>query len=251
MQQFFSKMNYSKLFLTHTSSILSFLGIVLGLVGYLINKFAPSEHTEVFWLMITAILIVNGSLLGRFVKTLAEKGYTDPLTGLGNKGLMYVTLNIDIEKTLKEKKDFSLAMLDIDRFKRINDTYGHLAGDMVLKKIAKILMDNVRKTDLVIRWGGEEFALLLRDTNEEGAVNLLERIRKVVEEYDFGPEVESSTITVSAGVVSLQQLIKIMEKENRPLNYSDDFVCFSDKALYKAKETRNRVSPYSSLNLNI
>lgn len=235
----------SRLFLAYTPLILSLLGVLLGILGYLIGRFVPTEYSGIFWISIIVVLIFNGILLGNLVKTLAVKGYTDPLTGLANKGFMYLRLNIDIEKCTRKGKEFSLAMIDIDRFKKINDTYGHLAGDMVLKEIAEILRDNVRMIDLIIRWGGEEFAILLPETSEEGAANIAERIRKAIEEHDFGPEIGSEKVTISAGVVSFKDLVQVKQREDKLTNDTDLIVAFSDKALYKAKQTRNTVSRYS------
>lgn len=236
----------SRLFLAHTPLILSLLGVSLGILGYLTGRFIPTEYSGAFWLSISIVLIANGVLLGSFVKNLAVKGYTDPLTGLSNKGFMYLRLNIDIEKCAKRGREFSLAMIDIDRFKKINDTYGHLAGDMVLKEIAEILRENVRMSDLIIRWGGEEFAILLPETTEEGAADLVERIRKAIEDHDFGPEIGFTKVTISAGVVSFKDLVQVKQREGKLTNDTDLIVAFSDKALYKAKQTRNTVSRYST-----
>lgn len=203
------------------------------------------EQARWVWLFVVVVLVFNGISLGQFVKTLAVKGYTDSLTGLPNKGFMYLRLNIDMEKYAKEQKEYSLAMIDIDRFKNINDTYGHLAGDKVIKEMAEILKKNVRTSDAVIRWGGEEFAILLPETNEEGAANLVDRIRSVVENYNFGPEIEGQKVTISAGVVSYKNLEEVKQKENRLTNNTDLIVKFSDRALYQAKKTRNRVCRFS------
>lgn len=236
---------FSKLFMSHAPLVLSLLGVLLWVLVYFIYWFFPMEQARWVWLTVVVVLIFNGISLGEFINTLAVKGYTDSLTGLHNKGFMYLRLNIDMEKYAKLKKEYSVAMIDIDRFKRINDTYGHLAGDKVIKEIAEILSNNVRASDAVIRWGGEEFAILLPETSEEGAANLIERIRRLVETHDFGPEIASQRVTISAGVVSYKNLEEVKRKENRLTNTTDLIVNFSDQALYRAKKTRNTVCRFS------
>jgi diguanylate cyclase (GGDEF)-like protein len=123
-------------------------------------------------------------------------------------------------------------MIDIDNFKKINDTYGHLAGDFVLKNLSKILQNNVRKGDIVFRWGGEEFAVLLKKTTDEKSFVIADRLRKSVEQFDFSDSkwnIEQS-ITISVGVVSTSKKI------NHNL-----MVDLADNALYKAKQTKNLV----------
>ena len=235
----------SKVFMSRAPLVLSLLGILLWLLVYFIYGFFPMEQARWIWLTVVVVLVFNGIWLGEFIKTLAVKGYTDSLTGLPNKGFMYLRLNIDIEKYAKNEKEYSLAMIDIDRFKNINDTYGHLAGDKVIKEIATIISNNVRATDSVIRWGGEEYAILLPETSEEGAANLVDRIRKLVETHDFGPEIASQKVTISAGVVSFKNLEEVKKRENRLTNYTDLIVNFSDQALYRAKRTRNTVCRFS------
>lgn len=235
-----------KIFIAHASLILSTLGICLGLLALLIYWLLPLKMASWVWSLVVIVLIINGFILGNFVKELAQKGYTDALTGLPNKGFMYLRLNIDMEKYASEAKEYSLAMVDIDRFKSINDTYGHVVGDRVIKEVAQILQENVRSTDQVIRWGGEEFAILLPETSEEGAANLIERIRKLIENHDFGPEIDRK-ITISAGVVSYRNLLEEIKREKHLTNKTDLIVIFSDRALYEAKKTRNTVSCFSKL----
>jgi diguanylate cyclase (GGDEF) domain len=146
-----------------------------------------------------------------------------------------------MEMTQIQDKDLCLAMLDLDNFKQINDTFGHLAGDTVLKKLAELLKQNIRGTDSVVRWGGEEFAIIMPYTNLQGAYALLERIRKIIESHDFGPEINSSQITLSSGVVSYSNLAKVLPKDTNELNLLELFVNLADKALYKAKVSKNTV----------
>jgi diguanylate cyclase (GGDEF)-like protein len=126
----------------------------------------------------------------------------------------------------------SFLMVDIDHFKKINDIYGHLIGDVILKEIAKILRENIREIDFVARFGGEEFSIILPETDKAGAIMVGERIRSKVVAQRFRAFDEVLNASVSVGVASYPQNTL----------YSDVLIEIADKALYKAKvEGRNRV----------
>ncbi len=128
----------------------------------------------------------------------------------------------------------SMVFIDVDHFKEINDTRGHEAGDEVLREIAKVLAGSVRSSDIVARWGGEEFAVFLRDTDEGGAVQEAEKIRKNIEELEFEKYPDLKT-TASLGVVSSES--------------SSDFrtlLRLADEAMYVAKKDRNKVNKYET-----
>lgn len=229
--------------------ILPLLGVGLGLLGYLLNHILPVEYEFKAWFAISLILVINGILVGRTIQRLAFDASIDALTGLGNKGLFYYLIKHEVRKYLRGTQDkcpsysFSLAMIDIDDFKVLNDTYGHLAGDNVLKQMAQIFEQNVRISDTVIRWGGEEFAIILPGTDNKGALVFLERIREIIANYDFGTEIQSPQVTVSVGVVSSRNL-KPMKLENE-VEVISDIVQSADQALYHAKKTKNCVIWYS------
>ena len=224
--------------------ILAGLGGSLGIGVYLIDKLIPTIHSDLF-LSLTVILVVHGLLLGLIIRRLCLNVYRDTLTGIGNKGMFYLSLKLEMSQT--PSNNLCLAMLDLDNFKRINDTYGHVAGDAVLKKLAGILDQNIREKDTVVRWGGEEFAIIMPRTNIQGAAALLERIRTIIESYDFGTEINSSQITFSSGVVSYKDLTKTMQKTTTDLNLSDLFVELADKALYRAKVSKNTVVTWNEV----
>lgn len=228
----------------NASLILSLLGVGLGFIGYVLNHYVSQEYEFMAWAGITAILIVNGVILGQMIKSLALGATMDPLTGLANRGLFYYFLRNEIHKTKERGKRemylFSLAMIDIDNFKALNDTYGHLSGDSVLKQMAQILDRNARSSDSIVRWGGEEFAIVLPNTESEGALAFLNRIREIIANYDFGPEIQSQRVTVSVGVVCSNN-IGFKEVEDEVI---DDIVKRADRALYRAKVTRNCVIGY-------
>lgn len=219
--------------------ILAGLGGCLGILIYLTDMFLPTKLHSDLYLILTVILVVNGLLLGLIIRRLFLNVYKDALTGLGNKGMFYLSLKLEMAQILS--KDLCLAMLDLDNFKQINDTFGHIAGDAVLIKLADVLKQNIRGTDSVVRWGGEEFAIIMPCTNMQGAYALVERIRTIIESYNFGPEINSSQVTFSSGVVSYKDLTKIMQNTTNELNPLDLFVNLADKALYRAKVSKNTV----------
>lgn len=185
------------------------------------------------------------------IKSLAVDATLDSLTGLGNKGMFYYFMKNEISKykRITQCKGspylFSLAMIDIDNFKKLNDTYGHVAGDHVLKQLAQILEKSARSTDCIVRWGGEEFAIVLPETDAEGSSAFLERIRDIIASYNFGHEVQSHQVTVSVGIVSSQDLMLMESEEQNDEEIINDFVKRADEALYHAKVTKNRVITYS------
>ncbi|PWL75660.1 hypothetical protein DBY21_07655 [Candidatus Gastranaerophilales bacterium] len=163
---------------------------------------------------------------------------TDALTGLYNRRHFENTLEREFLRAQRYSNDLSLAVLDVDFFKKINDTYGHLCGDYVLKEIAYMTLQTFRKTDIVFRYGGEEIVILLTETPLEKAIIPLERLRKTIEDYPFNYDSNGFKVTVSIGVEGL-------EKEHTT---AEDLLQNADKALYAAKELgRNRVVTSSDL----
>lgn len=158
----------------------------------------------------------------------------DGLTGLFNRRYFDTHINKIITSTDNTHNKVCLMMFDIDHFKKVNDTYGHQAGDELLKKVAAILANSFRVTDLVARYGGEEFVVLLKSTNIQEASQIAERTRISVETADFPLPNQNLIIknTISIGVT-----------EYKPGEAAADFINRSDKSLYNSKETgRNKVS---------
>ena len=155
----------------------------------------------------------------------------DPLTKLFNRRHFETELEREYKRVKRYKSSLSLAVIDIDFFKKINDTYGHSCGDYILREIAYIMNQNFRQTDDLFRYGGEEFVVLLTETPAETACVPLERLRKRVEETYFRFNNQSLKITISIGVSSNTEFQTAWEM-------FDD----ADKALYQAKENgRNRI----------
>ena len=164
------------------------------------------------------------------MKTLA---ITDSLTEVYNHNFFYTRLEEEFNRTVRYETPISLIMMDIDDFKRINDTYGHRTGDHVLKEVANMIKKLVRKTDIVARYGGEEFSVILPHTNLLGAEEEAERIREAISSHAYA-NLTKETITISLGVVSYPSGKTIMN--------AGDFVNLADTALYEAKRSgKNKV----------
>jgi len=156
----------------------------------------------------------------------------DSLTGLYNRRAILSKLRDLINLAHRYKEDFSLSMLDIDHFKRVNDRYGHLTGDEVLEKIATLIRRNIRDTDIVGRYGGEEFIIILPKTNLSSSWCVAERLRITIEETEMKDSAGNVfAITVSQGLAGWER-----DEDATAL------ISCADEALYKAKEKgRNRV----------
>ncbi|MBC9252924.1 diguanylate cyclase [Pseudomonas alcaligenes] len=160
-----------------------------------------------------------------------QKALTDPLTGLPNRAAWGERLELEMARWQRYGGELLLAVLDIDHFKRINDEYGHLAGDKVLKLIGNELAKRLRKTDFLARFGGEEFVLLIPSTPLEGGQQLLETLRHAIEACPFHFRGEPVTITLSSGLTAFAK------GENGEQAFER-----ADQALYRAKRSgRNRV----------
>ncbi|AZZ73634.1 hypothetical protein CCX46_00280 [Pseudomonas sp. RU47] len=160
-----------------------------------------------------------------------QKALIDPLTGLPNRAAWSERLEHEIKQWQQHGNTLSLAMLDLDHFKRINDNYGHLAGDKVLKIIATVLRKRLRGSDFIARFGGEEFVLLLPATPPAIGAKLLETLRAAIEACPFHFKGERVTITISMGLATF-----------RAGEHSDLVLKRADQALYRAKNAgRNRV----------
>lgn len=160
-----------------------------------------------------------------------ELAHTDALTGLANRRRLDHDLAVECERSARYQRPLALIMFDVDHFKRFNDTHGHQRGDEILQEFGKTVAATVRATDSAYRYGGEEFAVLARETDAEHALILAERLRRRIEEH-FGADGAIAPITSSFGVGLVDP--------NRPT--PDEMIASADAALYRAKtEGRNRV----------
>ncbi len=159
-----------------------------------------------------------------------EQAIRDPLTGLYNRIAYEERLHQEIKRWQRYQTPLSLVILDIDHFKKVNDNYGHKTGDRLLKFLADALHSHIRETDMLVRFGGEEFVLLASDTSGENALILAEKLRETVQRCNFYFAGERIPISISCGVSSVTEGDTV-----------EDFFERADKALYKAKaEGRNR-----------
>ncbi|MBV9506828.1 MAG: diguanylate cyclase [Acidobacteriia bacterium] len=167
----------------------------------------------------------------------------DGLTGLLNRSAIMETLRAELERSAREPKALSILMLDLDRFKQINDTYGHLAGDAILREASARMKATVRSYDSVGRYGGEEFLLVLPGCNSVGALALSERIRQCIAATRVPIGEQEITVTCSIGCASQSAEI--------PCD-ADSLLRLADRALYDAKNNgRNRVEPAGAVLLNL
>ncbi|WP_461257076.1 GGDEF domain-containing response regulator, partial [Treponema sp. R80B11-R83G3] len=169
------------------------------------------------------------------MKELEQAAYIDSLTGIYNRRHFIELADADIKRAIRMNQEIYFAMLDIDFFKNVNDTFGHDAGDVVLKEISNIVQKTIRSYDLFGRFGGEEFIILFTVIDKTEAYNIAERIRKNIEQNVINYENNEIRLTISIGIA---QLIKDHTLETVIKN--------SDKALYKAKNSgRNQVKIFN------
>jgi diguanylate cyclase (GGDEF)-like protein len=160
---------------------------------------------------------------------------TDRLTGLFNRGHWEEMLRQEYARHRRYDRNAALVMFDIDHFKKINDSYGHQAGDAVIQQTAELVRQSMRDADIAGRYGGEEFVVLLPDTDSEGAVTFAERLRQSIEAHQVVYEGNSIRFTVSLGIADL----------SRPTSGHAQLIERADNALYKSKSAgRNQVSLY-------
>lgn len=161
-----------------------------------------------------------------------ELSITDGLTNLYNKRYFMNIFEKEFERARRFNNNLSLILIDIDLFKSINDTYGHLQGDSVLKEMGSILKQGIRRIDISARYGGEEFVIIIPNTDLTGAGHAAEKIRKLVESHNFKAEKKPLKVTVSLGVASMAS----------DISNSLDLIKIADDALYQAKKNgRNMV----------
>lgn len=192
------------------------------------KRFTSSDLEQIENLLCLLVYPLRNALMYQEALQMAMK---DPLTGTLNRTAMDMMLSKEVDLAHRHGSSMSLIVLDIDFFKGINDKYGHSAGDSALKALATRIRQCVRATDSIFRYGGEEFVIMLSNTDHKGAMLLAERIRQSVEEMVYVTDEATLTMTVSLGVASLN-------KEET----TDKLFDRTDHALYEAKTSgRNKV----------
>lgn len=180
----------------------------------------------IFLAVTTLFLILSGMIINRYQSQLEKLAVTDKLTGLYNRQAFDVLIEQLMQNYRRTKTGFSIALFDIDDFKHVNDTAGHLNGDRVLVEIASIAKKRIRGGDIICRWGGEEFLLALPGCPLLEAFSLTEEIRIAVADRPIDGEAEKIRVTISAGVAELS-----------PEETIDQLIKRADQALYNSKKT--------------
>lgn len=170
---------------------------------------------------------------------LLRSGFTDVLTGWHNRRYLQVRMNEELARASRDRENLVCLMLDVDHFKRVNDTWGHAAGDAVLRELAHRIETQVRASDVAARYGGEEFVVLLPNTQTADAEHLAERIREAISATPFDlPNGESTTVTVSIGIAGICPKTQGTDLKT----VGDSLIARADVALYRAKSAgRDRV----------
>jgi diguanylate cyclase (GGDEF)-like protein len=191
-----------------------------------------NEH-DLSFMRLGAELIARAISNAIQYRTIQEIAVTDPLTNIYNRRFFFERLHNEWERSHRYNSKMTIIMTDLDFFKKINDTYGHECGDMVLVNSAKTLKKHLRKIDVVARYGGEEFILLLPEIPRKTAIMVAERIRKDIETTAYEWEGKKVAVTISMGLA---------DSSAAGLTKAEDIIRIADENLYKAKDTgRNKV----------
>ncbi|SIO16779.1 diguanylate cyclase (GGDEF) domain-containing protein [Singulisphaera sp. GP187] len=178
--------------------------------------------------------LAGGNVEAEYHEELYRMAILDGLTGTHNKRYLLDHLEREIDRSTRHERPLALILIDVDHFKTINDTMGHLAGDLALRELSLCLRPNVRKYDLLARYGGEEFAVVLSETSRHDAIEIAEKLRRAVELHPFESEGRRFQVTISLGVATVVR--------NEPLE-PEELIRLADLQLYSAKRAgRNRVS---------
>jgi diguanylate cyclase (GGDEF)-like protein len=198
-----------------------------------INQFAGETETYLSTLLGNASVVITRAQLYQKMEMLAT---TDGLTGLNNHRTFQELLAKEVERARRYGRPLSLLLMDIDHFKKFNDTYGHPVGDLVLREISKCIRQSIRTNDIAARYGGEEFTVIIPESGPEGAMVIAERIRRTVEQHVITSLDTQLHVTISLGCSSMP----LVATAQQPL------VDAADKALYFSKEHgRNRATLFS------
>ena len=176
--------------------------------------------------------ISSGNAEAIFHETIYNMTITDGLTEVANRRKLEEFLERELAGAIRHKRPLAISVIDADHFKAVNDNFGHIAGDYVLRRIAHVIQGVIRKDELLARYGGEEFVIVMPESTLEQASLLAEKVRKLIEETKFHFEEHTIPVTVSVGVANHYSKLQDV----------DAFIKAADEALYRAKETgRNRV----------
>jgi diguanylate cyclase (GGDEF)-like protein len=217
-------------------------GRILGVVASVSkrkNAFTFHQNYYDMWILDVFITLSRMSLANAFNhEKLARISKTDGLTGLFNHRHLQERLEEELKRVSRSRAPLSLILTDIDHFKKVNDSYGHPAGDAVLKGVSRIIRDRIRETDIAARYGGEEFALILTNTDSVGARKFADELRQAIQKNPFIVDGKSIPVTISLGISSLPPVAQSKE----------EVIEKADQALYFAKKNgRNRAVLWSEV----
>lgn len=225
-------------FLEKAPAAWTLMAVMMVFLYYMIGFLFPAGGLY-FWLPVILFQGLAGFSTGLLIKRLLEQSCTDPLTGFYNRRFFYQQLQREADRFHRYGNPLSIAMVDLDDFKKVNDKFGHIAGDKVLQAVSGVFKNSLRKTDIIARWGGEEFAVILSGTGPEDAQAVAERLRKRIERTVLSePDL---SLTVSIGIASFTENMALQE-----------LVLAADRAMYRAKRSKNKVVKYADeLDLSI
>lgn len=211
-------------------------GVNLSLLAFFLQQTSLLFPLLIIFIGGTLHSVVEHIALQRLVRRLELEADLDSLTGLPVRRAFLRAFHRELAVTRRYGTPMAIAILDLDHFKHVNDTYGHPVGDLVLKTFARVLQTSVRTSDVLGRWGGEEFVVVMPNTDANGAVTLLDKVRLAIEQERFLPPAEALIQTMSAGVTIVD-----VDHPTHGDN-AEAIVGQADLALYEAKEGgRNRV----------
>ena len=205
-------------------------GLDLGANDYVTKPFSTQELLARVGVMVR---VRKAETLSRLqAEEMRKVSQTDDLTGLHNRRFLQDRLDQELHRAVRASGMISCILLDIDHFKTINDHHGHAAGDFILSGVAEIMRQHIRKSDLAVRFGGDEFLLILFDNDKEGALRVAERIRSDVASRQFPFDGRKVPVTVSSGVSAYPE---------DGMTTSDELLARADQALYDAKAAGRNV----------
>ncbi len=183
-------------------------GIILGIFGFIVSWSATTHIDSI-------------------INNLQDQAMHDGMTGLLNYKFFKKRMAEEIERSNRYKNSITLLFFDLDKFKRINDTYGHQFGDVVIKSTCQIISNNVRNIDIVSRYGGEEFCVLLVNAKKEDCLATAERIRSEIESHNYTDGKIKEKMTISIGMAECPENAKDLE----------EFIKYADDKMYEAKKS--------------
>jgi diguanylate cyclase (GGDEF)-like protein len=205
-------------------------------VAIMISVLALSRLGMFGWVLSCLITAAGGAAITMLGGHLYAQSITDDCTGLYNRRYLFRRLEQEMQHTRRQGVPIALAVIDVDDFRQYNNRYGHLAGDVVLETVARALRSSVRKGDIVGRWGGEEFALILPGADANEALAVTERVRRQISELivELGGSCKVR-VTISGGVAASDKHRQITVRE---------LIQRADLAMYNAKQQKNKVLPF-------